>query len=166
MIVEDLVALREMLADVLAQKPEFEIVAQAESLDEALRLARSTQPDVVVLDWCFPGGGGESFLREMRKNRLQAHVLVLTGNINEDSVRIALLGGARGFFEKGGNLDEFFVALRSVAAGGAYFGPMASTIVGRLVDPTPPATAGSVEVFDCSTETVSGANLLMAVQAG
>ena len=140
--------LREMLADVLAQKPEFEVVAQAETLDEALRLARATQPDVVILDWFFPGGGGQGFLRAMQPNRLHGHVLVLTGNTNEDSVRAALMAGARGFYEKGASLDEFFVALRAVAAGGAYFGPMASGIVGRLVETKLPAPAEPALALD------------------
>lgn len=152
MIVEDHTALREMLADVLAKMPEYEVVAQAESLDEALQLARTTQPDVVILDWFFPGGGGEGFLRGMRPNRLQSHVLVLTGNISEDSVRAALMAGARGFYEKGANLDEFFVALRTVSAGGAYFGPMASKIVGRLVDTKPLAAREEPQAFDSTSE--------------
>jgi DNA-binding NarL/FixJ family response regulator len=42
--------------------------------------------------------------------------------------------GARGVFEKGGNLEEFFGALRTVAGGGAYFGPMVAGIVQHLID--------------------------------
>ena len=133
LIVEDQVSMREMLAHVLSRMPEYEVVGQAENLGEAVEVAINTQPDVVILDWVFPGGGGLGFLRAMGPNRLRSRVLVLTGNTNEVSVEDALSGGARGFFEKGGNLDEFLRALRAVAAGGAYFGPLASGIVQQLI---------------------------------
>ena len=96
-------------------------------------LVDATQPDVVVLDWLFPNGTGLDFLRELRPSRLQCRVLVLTGNTNDESVGDALAFGARGFFEKVGGLQDFIQAVRTVASGGAYFGPEASAIVDRLV---------------------------------
>ncbi len=133
LLVEDQTSIREMLSDVLARMDEFEVVGQAADVPEALRLARETQPDVVVLDWRFPNGTGLDFLRELRPSRLQCRVLVLTGNTNDESVGDALAFGARGFFEKLGGLQDFIQAVRTVASGGAYFGPEASAIVDRLV---------------------------------
>lgn len=133
MLIEDHLAIRQMLAAALASLPEFEIVAEAGDLTEAVRLAGETNPDVVVLDWVFPGGGGAQFLDAKRADRLPGHVLVLSANTRREVVREALRSGARGFFEKAGNLAEFVCALRTVAAGGAYFGPKASMIVKRLV---------------------------------
>lgn len=134
MIVEDQATIREMLVVVLSQMPEFEIVAQAASFDEAWEQLLRTEPDVVVLDWAFPGGGGSTFLAAVRAERLRCRVLVLTGNTSEEMVREALSLGARGVFEKGGNLEEFFGALRTIAGGGAYFGPMVAGIVQHLID--------------------------------
>ena len=102
LLVEDQTSIREMLSDVLARMEEFEVVGQAADVPEALRLARETQPDVVVLDWLFPNGTGLDFLRELRPSRLQCRVLVLTCNTNDESVGDALAFGARGFFEKVG----------------------------------------------------------------
>jgi DNA-binding NarL/FixJ family response regulator len=134
MIVEDQATIREMLVVVLAQMPEFEIVAQAATFEEAWEQVVRTEPDLVVLDWAFPGGGGSAFLAAVRAERLRCRVLVLTGNTSEEMVREALSLGARGVFEKGGNLEEFFGALRTVAGGGAYFGPMVAGIVQHLID--------------------------------
>ncbi|MBI5692570.1 MAG: response regulator transcription factor [Verrucomicrobia bacterium] len=134
-----------MLAEVLSHMPEFEVVGQADTLEDALRVARHTQPDVVILDWVFPGGGGEAFLREMKPNRLHARVLVLSGRTEEETVNSALMLGARGYFEKGGNLEEFMTALRTVVAGGAYFGPVAAAIVKRLLDAKPAPRAEKSE---------------------
>jgi DNA-binding NarL/FixJ family response regulator len=139
LLVEDQAAIREMLAEVLSQLPEFEIVAEADTFDQAIASAIRTQPDVVVLDWVFPGGGGGAFLRAMRPNRLRSRVLVLTGHTSEASVEEAMTSGARGFFEKGASLEEFIRALRTVAAGGAYFGPMAAEIVRQMVVVSQPA---------------------------
>ena len=133
LIVEDQISIREMLATLIAGMPEFEVVAEAGSVDEALRLLQRTKPEVVILDWMFPGGGGPAFLRGMQTERLFSHVLVMSADTEDDAVREALTGGAKGYIEKVADLDEFMRALRTVATGGAYFGPVVASVVERLV---------------------------------
>lgn len=134
LIVEDQSTIREMLVAVLTGLPEFEVVGEAATFAEAWEQVNRCRPDVVVLDWVFPGGGGSAFLAAMRHDRLRCRVLVLTGNTSEELVKEALSAGARGVFEKGGNLQEFFRALRTVASGGAFFGPTVSDIVKHLIE--------------------------------
>jgi DNA-binding NarL/FixJ family response regulator len=133
LIVEDQITVREMLAAVLGAMPEFVVVAEAGDVDEALRLARRVQPDVVVLDWVFPGGGGAGFLRAMQATRLQSQVLVMSASTEEGAIREALTNGARGYIEKVADLEDFMRALRTVAAGGVFFGPAVASVVERLV---------------------------------
>ena len=106
-----------------------------------LRLARRVQPDVVVLDWVFPGGGGAGFLQAMQANRLHSHVLVMSAGTEEDAIRVALTNGAKGYIEKTADLEEFMRALRTVGAGGVFFGPTVAGVVERLVKRPEPAQA-------------------------
>lgn len=133
MIVDDQASIREMLADVVGAMEGFEVVAGAGDFDEAVKVARKLQPDVVILDWLFPGGGGASFLAEMKTSRIQSQVLVLSAGTGDGAIHEALTSGARGYVEKGANLTDLMQALRVVSTGGAYFGPVASEVVGRLV---------------------------------
>lgn len=133
MIVEDQRSIREMLAVALGEMDDFEVVAEAGELDEALQMALRTRPEVVILDWIFPGGGGAGFLRAMQAHRVPAHVLVMSAATDEGTVREALTSGAKGYIEKVAGLDEFMTALRAVAGGGAFFGPVVAKIVERLV---------------------------------
>lgn len=136
LLVEDQITVREMLAAVLGATPEFVVVAEAGDVDEALRLVRRVQPDVVILDWIFPGGGGAGFLRAMQASRLHSEVLVMSASTEEAAVREALTSGAKGYIEKTAALEEFMRALRTVAAGGVYFGPAVAGVVERLVKRT------------------------------
>lgn len=132
-IVDDQASIREMLAEVVGAMEGFEVVAEAGDFDAAVKVVRKQEPDVVILDWLFPGGGGASFLAEMKVSRIQSQVLVLSAGTGDGAIHEALTSGARGYVEKGANLTDFMQALRVVSAGGAYFGPVASEVVGRLV---------------------------------
>lgn len=133
MIVEDQTSIREMLVEMVNALPEFEMVGEAGRLDEGFRMVRRLRPDVVILDWTFPGGGGAAFLRGLWENRNVARVLVLSAGCEESAIRAALTGGARGYLEKGANLTELLHALRTVAGGGAYFGASAAAEVERML---------------------------------
>lgn len=133
MIVEDQTFIREMLVEMVGALPEFEMVAEAARLDDGLRMARRLRPEVVILDWTFPGGGGAAFLRCLWEYRIVARVLVLSAGSEESAIRAALTGGARGYLEKGATLGELLHALRTVAGGGAYFGAAAAAAVERML---------------------------------
>ena len=133
MIVEDQISIRQMLAVMIGAMPEFEVAGQAGEVDEALRLACRLRPDVVILDWIFPGGGGAGFLQAMQSSRLPGHVLVMSAGTDGEAIREALTSGAKGYIEKVASIDEFKRALRAVAGGGVYFGPVVAGVVERLV---------------------------------
>jgi DNA-binding NarL/FixJ family response regulator len=131
LIVEDQTAIREMLVAFIVGMPDFIVVGQAGDLQEALRLAADTQPDVVVLDWMLVGGLGLDFLRTVRIDP-PPHVLVFSANTTDLAVREALAYGARGYLEKTASFSEFTLALRALAAGQTYFGPLISRRLQRI----------------------------------
>lgn len=133
LIVEDHAAIREMLAVLVTSLPDFEVVGQAGTVEEAALLAGEWRPDVVVLDWMFPRGSGAEFLVQLKTAAPHAQVLVFSATASPHAVREALTGGAKGFVEKGARMAELTQALRAVAAGGVYFGPASARIVDGLV---------------------------------
>ena len=133
LIVEDQTAIRQMLKVVLDAMPDFQVAGEADELPRALRLMRRLKPDVVVLDWIFPGGGGAGILRAIQAERLHCNVLVMSAGTEKADIREALTTGAKGYVEKVANLGEFMAALRAVAGGGVYFGPAVAGIVEQMV---------------------------------
>jgi DNA-binding NarL/FixJ family response regulator len=133
LIVEDQNAIREMLAMLIATLPDFEVVGAASGLDEAVTQAEDLRPDVILLDWIFPGGNGDSFLQRLSVGARRANILVFSALASAHAVRRALSGGARGFVEKGASVAMLTEGLRTVAAGGTYLSPIAAQTLGNLV---------------------------------
>lgn len=155
LLIEDQTAIRQMLAAVFQGTDDFEVVGEAEDVEEALKLTRRLEPDVIVLDWMFPGGGGAGFLRAMQAERLHSNVLVMSAGTEESAVREALTNGAKGYIEKVASLEELMAAVRAVAVGGVFFGPVVAGIVEQLVKrssrgkPRAKATESGSAPFEC-----------------
>ncbi len=164
LLVEDQTAIRQMLGVVLTAAPDFVVVGEAADGAEALVLLRRHQPDVIVLDWKFPCGGGGAFLRAMREERLQGQVLVMSACTGQAEIREALMMGAKGYVEKGAELDEFMLALRTVAEGGVHFCPVVAGVVEQMVKRT--ARARTAAPSDTETaQRAAGAATTTALRA-
>lgn len=131
MIVEDQTAIRQMLVTFIAAMARFRVVGEAGSVEEALRVAELTRPQVVVLDWMLLEGIGLEFLRQVRCDP-PPQVLVFSANTTELAVREALSAGARGYIEKMASFSEFTLALDAVAAGQTYIGPVVGNALRRI----------------------------------
>lgn len=106
----------------LEKQPDFEVVGEGESCDDAVRLAQDELPDMMLLDVSMPGGG----INAVRKIAAIAPVVktvMLTVSEDEATVSAALDAGARGYILKGIRGPEFVNTLRSIANGDAYVSP-------------------------------------------
>jgi DNA-binding NarL/FixJ family response regulator len=119
-VVDDHPLYREGVVSALSAHKGLEVVAEAETADEAARLVATLAPDLLLLDLSIPGGGLE-VLRAIAGR--STRVLVLTASEREDDVFAALKAGAGGYVLKGvGGADLVQIAL-SVAAGDVYVPP-------------------------------------------
>ena len=157
LIVDDHPVFRDGLAGLLATLPEVEIVGSAGTAEEALTALRENAPDIVLMDINLPGASGVEATHQAAQVAPATAVLVVTMVDDDDSVFAALAAGARGYILKGASAGEITAALRTVAAGGAVFGPgIASRLLARTPtrpsDQVPPAqddlTAREREVLD------------------
>lgn len=123
LLVDDHAVLRAGLKALLGTQPDLVVVGEASNGAEALRLAESLQPDIVLLDLSMPGVDGLVTLRQMRQHAPRARVLILTMYAEESFLRAALAEGAAGYILKRSAEEDLLAALRAVARGEAFLDP-------------------------------------------
>ena len=114
LLVDDVEQIRHFMAMFIGRSDDFEVVAEAESGQEAVDRAREVSPDVVLLDLNMPGRTGMDVLPELRKMLPQAVIVVFSGF---ESVAIADKTkqlGADAYVEKGTPAAELFDHIRAL----------------------------------------------------
>ncbi len=105
---------------------DIDLVAEATSGEEALRLCGQARPDVVLMDVMMPGMDGIATTRAIRERYPHSQVVVLTSFLDKTLVRQATQAGAIGYLLKGIPIDEIAGAIRSAAQGRPSFSPEVS----------------------------------------
>ncbi|AZQ74293.1 MULTISPECIES: response regulator [Streptomyces] len=123
LLADDQPLVRSGLRLLMADQPDLDVVGEAATGAEAVRLAGELEPDVVVMDIRMPGMDGIEATRLITAGPTTARVLVLTTFDEDDHVRGALRAGASGFVVKDMALDDILAAIRVVAAGDALLAP-------------------------------------------
>lgn len=123
LLADDQPLVRSGLRVIMADHPDLEVVGEAATGSEAVRLVGELDPDVVVMDIRMPGMDGIEATRLITAGPTAARVLVLTTFDEDDHVRGALRAGASGFVVKDMALDDILAAIRVVAAGDALLAP-------------------------------------------
>lgn len=123
LLVDDQPLVRSGLRMLMAHHPDLEVVGEASTGAEAVRLAGEIDPDVVMMDIRMPGMDGIEATRLITAGPAASRVLVLTTFDQDDHVYGALRAGASGFVVKDMPLDEILAAVRVVAAGDALIAP-------------------------------------------
>jgi two-component system, NarL family, response regulator NreC len=116
LLADDHAVLRAGLRALLEKEPGLVVVGEAASGNEAVALAKTTRPHVVLMDLVMPGNGGIEATRRIVALGLGAKVLVLTALPQELQLCDALEAGASGFMQKVAPVEELSRAIRAVAA--------------------------------------------------
>jgi DNA-binding NarL/FixJ family response regulator len=124
LLADDQALVRGGFASILAGQPDMEVVGEAADGAEAVELARTTRPDVVVMDIRMPRLDGIAATRLLlERHASPARVLMLTTFNQEAYVYDALRAGASGFLLKSSPPRELAGAIRTVAGGEALLAP-------------------------------------------
>jgi DNA-binding NarL/FixJ family response regulator len=113
----------------LLEEQGIQIVGEAQSGTEALRLLREVAPEVVVMDLNMPGISGVEATRQMTMIAPLTRVLVLTISDQDADVMDAILAGACGYLLKDSSIDELMAGIRAAAAGESLVSPAIATKV-------------------------------------
>ena len=117
MTVDDHEIFRGGIAFALDAYEDVELVGEAHSGDEALRLCERLHPDVILMDMRMPGLDGPATTHAIRQQFPQVQVLALTSFHDEELVQRAMAAGAIGYLLKGVPIRELVVAIRAACAG-------------------------------------------------
>jgi len=113
---------RQGLVRLLNEQPDFIVLAEANSGEEALGLVRQHRPHVVLMDVHMPGGGGIEAVRAI-KQQPGTGILMLTISDKDDDLLGALAAGADGYLLKTAEPGQLCRAIRQVAAGQGALSP-------------------------------------------
>jgi DNA-binding NarL/FixJ family response regulator len=122
-LADDQPLVRAGLRMLIEQTPGIDVAGEAGTGAEAVRLARDTDPDVVMMDIRMPGIDGIEATQLITAGDMRARVLMLTTFDDDDYVYGALRAGASGFLVKDMALQDILAAIRVVAAGDAILAP-------------------------------------------
>ena len=134
LIVDDHPLTRDALAALLEQH-DFGVVGQAADGAEAVDLARTHQPDLVLLDLSMPGLNGLEALPSLREAAPSCEVVVLTASGTEENLLASIRGGAAGYLLKTEPPERLIEFLHAVAQGeAALSGAVARRLLERVRD--------------------------------
>lgn len=129
-IIEDLVEVREGLAQFLALNAEFSVLGAYASAEQALTELLVQHPDIVIMDINLPGMNGIECIRRVKDRMPGTQFMMFTVYENDEKVFEALKAGASGYLLKNTGLVQLIVALKELHEGGS---PMSANIARKVV---------------------------------
>jgi DNA-binding NarL/FixJ family response regulator len=131
LLVDDHPFVREGIRSFLSDLPDFEVVGEACSGSEALKMAQQHEPDFILLDINMPGTNGLEAVGQLRKSTPKAKILVLTVHNSREYVLHVARSGAHGYILKEAPPEELLQAMNAIRGGQKYYSP---AVAGHVFD--------------------------------
>lgn len=136
LLVDDHVLFRKGIASLLANRKDVTVVAEANDGLEAIRIARETLPDVILLDVNMPGQDGIETAKILKQEMPHIHIVMLTVSDDDTNLFEAIKNGAQGYLLKNLEPHELYKMLDKVRHGeAAISGAMAMKILREFSQP-------------------------------
>jgi DNA-binding NarL/FixJ family response regulator len=126
LLAEDHQIVREGFRSLLKHEPDIEVVGEAETGRQAVRLTRKLRPEVVVMDIAMPLLNGLEATRQIRKDFPDTKVLILSAHSDDAYVEQVTELGATGFLLKQTSSHNLATAIREVQKGNTFYSPAIS----------------------------------------
>ncbi len=144
-IADDHPLFRNGVAQSFAAEDDIELLGQAGTGEEAIRLVGEKMPDVLLLDIAMPGMGGIAAAQRIGATCPVVRIIMLTVSEDQDDLMAALKAGARGYVLKGVSARTLVHAVRSVADGDVYISPnLAGSILFEMTSTQQPDPLSSL----------------------
>jgi DNA-binding NarL/FixJ family response regulator len=119
--------------------PDIVVTGEAENGNEALDKALSCEYDVFLVDIAMPGLSGLDILKQLKNQKPDSKVLVVTVHPEEQYAMRAIKAGASGYLQKDCTQQEFITAIRKLASGGKYISPLFAEklVFGSVINTAP-----------------------------
>ena len=123
LLVDDHEVVRMGLRTLLERRENIAVVGEAGSVEEAVAAAQRTEPDVIVMDIRLPDGSGVDACREIRGQRPETKVIMLTSYADDEAIYGSIMAGASGYLLKQTRGRDLASAIERVAAGESLLDP-------------------------------------------
>lgn len=133
LLADDHPIVRDGLSAILSTQPDFSVVGEAASGEDAVRLAAELHPDVLLLDLAMPGLDGVETLQQLSTDGVTVRTIVFTAFDTDERILGAVRAGAQGYLLKGTPREEIFRAVRVVHGGGSLLEPNVASKLLRQV---------------------------------
>lgn len=133
LIVDDHAVVRMGLASLFSTEPTLVVAGEAATAAEAREEARRCQPDIVIMDVRLPDESGVEACRDIRSERPETRVLMLTSYSDHEAVVGSIMAGAAGYVLKEVSPEQLIDAVRRISRGGALLDPaVTQTVLGQI----------------------------------
>ena len=150
-LVDDHTLFRMGLAELLEQRGSIKVVGVTGSADEARRLLREEQPDVLIMDLHMPPLDGLTLFRQLRQEGFTTPTLMLTVSNAEEDLSNVLRAGARGYLLKDMEPDDVVDAILRASRGETVVAPAMTMKLVKLLQNDQPASS-SASMLDSLTQ--------------
>jgi DNA-binding NarL/FixJ family response regulator len=123
LLVDDHVLFCEGLMSLIAPQPDFQVIGQAGSVQEAITLARQLRPDIILMDFILPDGTGLDATLAILAEAPETRIVFLTVHEDDETLFAAIRAGAVGYLFKNTRSADLLKRLRAVARGEAGISP-------------------------------------------
>jgi len=123
LLVDDHEVVRMGLRTLLERRENIAVVGEAGTVEEAVAAAARTEPDVIVMDIRLPDGSGVDACREIRGQRPETKVIMLTSYADDEAIYGSIMAGASGYMLKQTRGQDLASAIGRVAAGESLLDP-------------------------------------------
>jgi len=148
LLVDDHSLVRTGFKRILEGHDDIEVIGEAADGDEAVRLAQTLMPDVVVMDWAMPGTNGLVATRKITETLPKTAVIILSMHSEDTLVRQSLDAGARGYILKNVVDLGLETAIRKVAAGEIALDPQVARLARLKGETHTSLTEREMEILD------------------
>ncbi|WP_353672752.1 response regulator transcription factor [Synechocystis sp. LKSZ1] len=143
LIVEDDPLMQLGLEQALSEQANFTVIGRAEDGYSAVQQALALMPDLIVMDIGLPGLDGIAATKQIKAQRPQVHIVMLTSHTLQTEVVAALSSGADAYCVKGASLERLLAAIEAAKEGATYLDPqIARLVVENLKAPVNPVVPG------------------------
>jgi len=128
-IVDDHQIVRDGINAMFLADNNIEVIGEATDFDSLLSLLKDNKPDVIVMDIALPGKSGIEITLELKEILKGVKILMLSANMDEDSIIDSIKAGANGFLPKNTSKEELVEAIQTVNNNKEYFGTNLSDVI-------------------------------------
>jgi DNA-binding NarL/FixJ family response regulator len=129
LLADDQSLFREALRMLISSQPDLEVIGEAANGAEAVKLADSFRPNVVLMDLQMPVMNGVAATRQLHSTQPDCHVIALTTFDGDEYIFDCLRAGAVGYLLKDAPSENLFAAIRAAARGESFLQPSVTTRV-------------------------------------